>query len=211
MNPGGQGERVAFSRLPELPGVEVMLVERSARRWRLLHEAYAIVTIFDIFGRSIEWLYRRKIHRTEVRNSMLIEPGEVHASTKITPPATFRVLCVDPCLVECMAKELAMTTSHLHLKFVKVTDPPFFRAFALLHSCLENGANTLERQSRFSACIRLLVEECTEKSLSKGLKRPDRLSLLRARDFIWEYYAENITLDELATVTGLSRFHLVLK
>src|SRR5262249_22790901 len=128
---------------------------------------------------------------------------------KITPPANFRVLCVDPSLVECAAKELATTTSQPHLKFVRVTDALLFRAFALLHRCLENGANTLERQSRFSACIRLLVEECTEKLSNTGLKRLDRLSLLRARDFIWEYCSENITLDELATVTRLSRFHLV--
>ena len=209
MNPGAQGERIAFSRPPELPGVDVMLVEHSARRWRVFHDTYAVVTILDVSGRSIEWLYRRKIHRTKARNIMLIEPGEVHASTKITPPAAFRVLCVDPSLVECAAKELAMTTSYPHLKFVRVTDPPFFRAFALLHRSLENGAKTLERQSHFSVCIRLLVEECSENSLSTGLKRPDRLSLLRARDFISQYYSENITLDELATVTGLNRFHLV--
>jgi len=184
MNPGAQGERIAFSRPPELPGVDVMLVEHSARRWRVFHDTYAVVTILDVSGRSIEWLYRRKIHRTKARNIMLIEPGEVHASTKITPPAAFRVLCVDPSLVECAAKELAMTTSYPHLKFVRVTDPPFFRAFALLHRSLENGAKTLERQSHFSVCIRLLVEECSENSLSTGLKRPDRLSLLRARDFI---------------------------
>jgi hypothetical protein len=152
MNPGAQGERIAFSRPPELPGVDVMLVEHSARRWRVFHDTYAVVTILDVSGRSIEWLYRRKIHRTVAKNIMLIEPGEVHASTKITPPATFRVLCVEPSLVECVAKELAMTTSHPHLKFVNVTDPPFFRAFALLHRCLENGANMLERQSHFSAC-----------------------------------------------------------
>jgi AraC-like DNA-binding protein len=209
MDPGGQGESIAFSRPPELPGVEVISVEHSARRWRVFHDTYAVVTILDVSGRSLEWFYRHKIYGTQAANVMLIEPGEVHASMKITPPATFRVLCVDPWLVECVAKELAMTTCHPHLKFVKVTDPPFFRAFALLHRSLENGANTLERQSHFSACIRLLVEECTERSLSTGLKRPDRLSLLRARDFIWEYYTENITLDELATVTGLSRFHLV--
>ena len=208
MNPGGQGERIAFLQPPELPGVDVMSVEHSARRWRVFHDTYAVVTILDVSGRSIEWLYRRKIHRTEAKNIMLIEPGEVHASMKITPPATFRVLCVDPSLVACVAKELAMTTSHPHLKLVNVTDPPFFRAFALLHRSLENGANMLERQSHFSACIRLLVDECTETSSTTGLKQPERLCLLRARDFIWEYYPENITLEGLATVTGLSRFHL---
>jgi AraC-like DNA-binding protein len=209
MNPGGQRERIAFSRPPELPGVDVMSVDHSARRWRVFHETYAIVTILDTSGRSIDWLYRRKIYRTEAENVMLIEPGEVHASTKITPPATFRLLCIDPSLVEREVKELAITTSHLHLKLVSVTDPSFFRAFALLHRSLENGANVLERQSHFSACIRLLVQEGNEKSSTTGLKQPNRLCLLRARDFIWQYYDENITLDELATVTRLSRFHMV--
>jgi AraC-like DNA-binding protein len=209
MNPGAQGERIAFLRPPELPGVEVMSVDHFTRHWRVFYDTYAVVTMLDVSGRSIEWLYRRKIYRTEAKSIMLIEPGEVHASVKITPPATFHVLCVDPSLIACVAKELAVATSYPHLKFVSVTDPPFFRAFALLHGCLENGANTLERQSHFSACIRLLVDECTEKSSTTGLKQHHRLCLLRARDFIWAYYTENITLDELATVTRLSRFHLV--
>ena len=209
MNPGAQGERIAFSRPPELPGVEIMVVEHCARRWRVFHDTYAVVTILDVSGRSIDWLYRRKIYRTEAKNIMLIEPGEVHANMKITPPATFRVLCVDPSLVACVVKELAMTTSHPHLKVVSVTAPPFFRAFALLHRSLENGATTLERQSHFSICIHLLTDACTEKSSTTEVKQPDRSRLLRARDFIWEYYAENVTLDELATITGLSRFHLL--
>jgi AraC-like DNA-binding protein len=206
---GPKCERIAFSRPPELPGVDVMLVEHSARRWRVFHDTYAVVTILDVSKRSIEWFYRRKIYRTEAKNVMLIEPGEVHASTKITPRATFRVLCVDPSLVECGAKELAMTSSHPHLKLVNVTDHLFFRAFALLHRSLENGANMLECQSHFSSCIRFFLEQCTEKPPNVVRKQPDRLCLSRARDFIWAYYAENITLDELATVTGLSRFHLV--
>jgi len=209
MNSGAQGERIAFSRPPELQGIEIMVVEHCARRWRVFHDTYAVVTILDVSGRSIEWLYRRKIYGTEAKNIMLIEPGELHASTKITPPANFRVLCVDPSLIECEVKELAMRTSHPHLKLVRVTDPLFFRVFTLLHWSLENGATTLERQSHLSACIRLLVDECIEKSPNAELKQPNRLHLLRARDFIWEYYVENITLDELATVTGLSRFHLV--
>jgi hypothetical protein len=202
MKSGAQRERIAFSRPPGLPGTDVLLVEHSARRWRLFHETYAITTFLDISGRSIEWVYRRKIYRTEAESIMLIEPGEIHASTKITPAANFRTLCVDPSLLEYGAKELAMTSSHLHLKLVTVTDPLFFGAFALLHRSLENGASILERQSHFAACIRFLLEECTEKSPTAELRQPNRSCLLRARDFIWEYYAENITLDELATLTG---------
>jgi AraC-like DNA-binding protein len=209
MNPGGQRERIAFSRPPDLPGIDVMLVEHSARCWRVFHDTYAVVTILDISRRSIEWLYRRKIYSTHAENVVLIEPGEVLANNKITPPATFRILCINPSLTACIAKELAMTTCHPHFKSVKVTDPPFFRAFALLHRGLENGANMLERQSRFATCMRLLLEQCAETSPSTILKQPDRLCLSRAKDFIWQYYTENITLDELAALTGLSRFHLV--
>jgi AraC-like DNA-binding protein len=57
--------------------------------------------------------------------------------------------------------------------------------------------------------MRLVLELCAEASPFTILKQPDRLCLSRAKDFIWEYYTENITLDELAALTGLSRFHLV--
>lgn len=40
-------------------------------------------------------------------------------------------------------------------------------------------------------------------------KRLQRSSLLRARDFIRQHCSRVVTLDELAALTGLSRYHLV--
>jgi AraC-like DNA-binding protein len=209
MNAVHPAERIEISRPAALPGVGIMVVEHSTRRWRVFHENYSIGTVLDASGSGFEWSYRGKTHYTEAKNVTLIEPGEVHVSMKVKPATNFRVLYVDPSLLARQAKEMAIASSTPHFRFANITDPALFRAFALLHASLENGTNTLEQQSRYVASMRLLLERCAENAPNTELRQSNRLHLFRARDFIWEYYAENITLDELHTLTGLSRFHLL--
>ena len=209
MNAVHPAERIEISRPPALPGVEILLVDHSTRRWRVFHETYSIATILDASGRGFEWSYRGKNHYTEAANVTLIEPGEVHTSMKVRPVTNLRVLHVDPSLLAREAKEMAIASSKPHFRFANVTDPALFRALARLHASLENGTNILEQQSRYVASMRLLLERCAEKAPNTELRQNNRVHLFRARDFIWEYYAENITLDELQTLTGLSRFHLL--
>lgn len=201
-------ERIEWSRPSELPGVEILLGERTARRWRWYHETYSICTVLDLSGEEVEWTYRRKLHSTKAGGLLLMEPGEVHANTRPTRSADFRVAFIAPSLVEEAATELGMVSPRPHLKFAYVNDPGLFQAFAQFHATLENGSSSLERESSFVTCVRLLLRQCTETS-SPAFKQSDRSALLRARDLIREHYSRSITLDELVAATGLSRYHLV--
>src|SRR5689334_1843971 len=102
MTTGTANERVEFSRPSDIPGIEIMLVENCARRWRAFHETYTVCTA--LAGAGAEWIYRNKIYNSTSGELMLLEPGEVHANTRITSVANFRVLLIDPSLVDKAAR-----------------------------------------------------------------------------------------------------------
>jgi AraC-like DNA-binding protein len=209
VDPLGPGERIEWGRSQDLPGTQVLIVDNCARRWKMFHTTYTVCTGLSI-GRPAEWAYRGRNHLQTADGLMLIEPGEVHANTRITDPASFRVLLVDPQLVARLAAELGTGVKQPHLRTAQLHGGPVHRAFVALHAALENGATTLERQTRFAACARMLLEQCTEKPAAQLASRRDRPAMRRAREYIDAHYAEAVTLDDVLAAAGsVSRFHLV--
>lgn len=201
-------ERIEWSRPVELPGVELLLAERCTRVWRVFHETYTICTLFDISGGETEWTYRGKLHSAKAHEIMLMEPGEVHAMPHSIPPCDFRVLLIAPAIVEQAAVEFGLTALPPHWKAAHAVEPVLFRALARLHASLESPASELEKQSRLVACLQLLLEHCSETGLP-SLKQAEPMALARARDFIRAHYSRPIALNDLESISGLSRFHLV--
>lgn len=201
-------EKLDYCRLVEMPGVEVLRAERSTRAWRVYHETYAVCSLLDVSGGQAEWTYRGKLRAAGAGGLMLIEPGEVHANPRETPPCDFRALFILPELAERAAMELDVPARRPHLKYALSTDPALYRAFARFHEKLESVSSLLERESCFAECVGLLFCDCTE-SGSPAFARPSRTALLRARDQIHAHYTSPIKLDDLASAAGLSRYRLV--
>lgn len=201
-------ERIEWSRPADLPGVDLLFAEQSTRPWRVYHETYTVATLFDVSGGDIEWTYRKKRYRAGAGEVALMQPGEVHANTRAHRPCNFRVLFIPSGIVEQATADLEISRLQPSWKLAHSPDPTLFRNLVRLHASLEAPASELERQSRFAACLRLLLERCAESS-SSSFNEFERASLLRARDFIRQHYARPIALAELAAVSGLSRFHLV--
>lgn len=202
-------ERIEWTQCDALAGVQILVVDNCARRWQVFHETYTICTGIALDGPSVEWKYRRKVHHLRsAEGLMLMEPGEVHANTKITPPASFRVLMIPPSVVERAAEELGLGSSRPHLKVAQLDDSALYRAFVALHASLERPSTILERQSRFVACLRGMLEQCAERRPVGG--RAGHPMIGRARAFLVEHLADPITLEQVAAAAGAaSRFQLV--
>jgi AraC-like DNA-binding protein len=195
-----------------LPGVQIMAVDNCARRWRVFHETYTTCTGLALDDPSLEWRYRGKLHRIISASAavMLMEPGEVHANTKITAPASFRVMMIPPSVVERAAEELGMRSSRPHFRVAQVGDSVLYRALAALHVSLERPSTTLERHSRFAACLQWMLEQCAEERLRPSGHCPGHPAIRRARAFLTEHIADPISLEHLAAAAGnVNRFWLV--
>jgi AraC-like DNA-binding protein len=97
-------------------------------------------------------------------------------------------------------------------------DAPFFPAsvifdreilamFRELHVALEVPASTLERQSRLQSFAARLITRFGERRPSTGSSGRMRLGVKRACEYLTEHNADNISLDRLAQIAGLSPFH----
>lgn len=83
-----------------------------------------------------------------------------------------------------------------------------FRAFGRFHAAVERQESALEQQSRLLACVRLLLEHHAEKTLRAFSAIGAHRAVEHAKAYLHDRFNEPVSLDELATAAGLSRFHL---
>ena len=207
-------EKIVWSRPPDLPGVEVLSVENNQRPWTVYHETYTICnldTFTDEWGAfsagESEWVYRRLLHRTPAGSLMLLEPGEVHHNTKTPPPCNFSVLLIEPGIVNRVAMESGMRPNP-HLREGASFNPGLYSAFFRCHAAVAERTSLLNRQSLLVNCIGALLSTHAERKL-QPLADPGRRRLERAREFLEQHFEENIALDQVAGVAGLSPFHFL--
>lgn len=208
-------EQITWSVPADIPEVEILSAKNSQRAWFVLHETYTICNI-DTFadeagqtrqGGEAEWLYRGKLHFNPAETLMLLEPGEIHRNTKATPPCNFSVSLFDTKLVNRVAVESGLNPNP-HFKKAVSNDPALWHAFVAFHTSLAEESALLHRQSLLIDCIgRLLAGSCEQKP--HPTSHPARRRLRWAREFLDQHYAEKISLDQLADVAGLSRFHFL--
>lgn len=203
-----QSERISYQRLVDEPGVEILSAENCARHWCVYHESYDICTVFDdgVGGQS-EWTYRGRTHTLAAERIAMLEPGEVHRTTRITAPGTFDVLLVSPVLMRTLAAEMGVA-GEVHFRMAETACPKTFSGFADLHALVRRGSTALELQSHLVSCLTRLLYGYGERRPYLAA-RPTRRMLSNARDVIHEHYNQNIPLCDLARAAGLSRFHFL--
>jgi AraC-like DNA-binding protein len=207
-------EKIVWSHPVNLPEVEILSAENSQRAWCVYHQTYAICTINTIVadpggnGHGLyEWVYRGKQHSSPEHSLMLVEPGEIHRTTKISPTRSFDVVLIDPKFIAKLALEAGMNPRP-HFRQAATTDPILFQAFHRFHSAVAAGSTHLHLQSLLLNCIACLFVGHSETNLRLP-RHQSSAPLRRTRDYIRQSYAERISLERLAEIAGLSRFHFL--
>jgi AraC-like DNA-binding protein len=190
-----------------LPGAEFIVAENCTRKWRFFHEHY--VVCFLTKG-SADWHYRGRTHSAHDRCYVLMEPGETHVNLVIPHPQTYTVLQISPATIELLAAELGVTRPP-HFALAQDGNPTIIRAFEALTASVAASDTALEQQSCFALLVRLVLGNCIEGSTPFADRDATSLSapVERAKMYLRERFNEAVTLDELATAAGLSRFHLL--
>lgn len=191
-----------------LPGVEMMIGERSPQLWRVYHETYTACLVpgeRNPSGFHVDWRYRSRSLTHPADGALLMEPGEVHVTRRLSGPATFWVIQIDPPLVEEAARGLGFRTPP-HLKVPFAESPPLVSALRHLHRAAVGGASALAQETRLTSYVSSLLEHCSEEPRPLPLYRHP--GVRRAREYLAEHFAEPVTLADLERVARLSRFHL---
>ncbi|MDO8543694.1 MAG: AraC family transcriptional regulator [Opitutaceae bacterium] len=199
-------EKIVWSQPPDMLDIDVISGRNSDRHWRVYHQTYTICSIIE-HGGLTEWSYRGKEYTSYRKQLTLMEPGEIHQTSKHTAQIDFHVLQIAPSLMEQLTQD-SVYRGLPHFKTGQASRPSLFHAFAQFHLALAVCAPLLERQSRLADCVRALLVDCAEREL-RAEPTPPRSALRRARDYLHEHYAEKIALQNVADIAGLSQFHFL--
>ena len=141
------------------------------------------------------------------RSTLLFEPGETHETHRVTKPQDFQVLFFSPETMQQYGEEMEIA-GQLHFKPAPNIDEAVYLSCKRLHEAILEEATDIELQSRLAECVGTLLTSHAEQEVPE-MARPGRQPLLRARDLLFEQYAHAISLDEIAAIAGLSRFHFL--
>lgn len=191
-----------------LPGTEFIFARNCRRLWRVFHESYVICFCTRA---SAQWFYRGRIQQPLSDGCfILMEPGETHVNLKVPRPQTYVVVRIAPDVIANAAMELGVKHQP-HFGLALGADPLIRHAFERLAVGVAEERDVLEQQSRFAHGICLLMTHCIEqpRATAGTFARVQRPVIERCKAYIRECCHRSITLDELAVISGLSRFHLL--
>lgn len=210
LEPFSRGEELRIWRPEHLKGVELMTAINSNRLWRFFHDRYAVCVIPPKqngpgVSEIVDWQYRGRHHVMRPGTVALMEPGEVHANKRNYRGADFFTFFLDPTIVESAAGELS-AGGPVHWRIAATESPRLRTAVCRIYAALGDDLSPLEQDTRLAAGIRALLE-------SAGERRPvtapaEHPGIRRVRDYLHAHLLDAIRLDELAAVSGLSRYHV---
>jgi AraC-like DNA-binding protein len=140
-----------------LAGAYGLEVKNSRRCWSFFHEAYCVTLVTAGHGR---WRYRRRDADITPHSLMLMEPGEVHATTAVKSPGDFHALFFSPALVRDVLE--AAPSGAPHLRLLGTAQPELVRGFHTACSLLAAGAEEESQRQHLSLALARLFEHSGE-------------------------------------------------
>lgn len=170
------------------------------------HEEYAIGLIT---GGVEQFEYRGATHRAGIGEIILMDAGEVHTGESWDERGfAFRMLYIPESTFREAAAETWTVSGTLSFRDTVISDDSLRKALSNLHGILDSRISALEREALFlNAAAKILERAGSWKNSVADIPAP--LAVQRARDYLLDHLFADISLDLLASVSGLSKFHLL--
>ena len=207
MKAGDEREGISVWRPADVCGLELQrgigVARPVARHW---HEEFQLCLIEAGAG---ELVYRGEHHPTPAASLFVVHPGEIHSNRAYDRRGcSYRTLFIEPGLLRRTAAEIEGRDRGVpFFPESVVSDREVLSLFVRLHVALERPASGLERESLLLAFSTRLIARFGERRTGGDAFKAKRASVARAREYLTEHYAENVLLEQLARLVGLSPFH----
>lgn len=197
-------EDIRLLRSTALPDFEMLTVKNSAHRWRVFHERYSVCNCEFV---AADIRYRGKMLQAGDRSTLIFEAGETHTTERVAKPQDFQVMHFAPETVREFSQELGVR-GEPHFKDALVDSEALFSSGKLLEKAILDNAPLLEQQICFTQYLGTLLSSHLERR-AVILPDPGKLPMLRVRDYLHANFAKSVTLEELTSISGFSRYYLV--
>ncbi len=140
----------------------------------------------------------------------LINPGEIHDGAPGDGGYRYRMIYPDMALFREILEDITGRSFQGTPAFGRqiLHDQALADAFHEAHRTLEEGAGALETSQAMFMVLDAIFRRHGS-SIIVPADTAERTAVHRARDYLVENYADDIGLEELAAVAGLSRAHLI--
>ena len=192
----------------QLPGILIEKYSYSAGSIEPLpkhsHYEYQLGLCLNCQG---EYYYRGANYSIPIGKLSIIHSGEVHSPSQRTflpQPASYFMMHIEPDVLNQTASAIGSNVS------VPFFTQPIFKDSILAQQfyslCTSDRTNQLSRDSLLVDFLaRLITQNCEYIPQSNRQIKP---AIALVRDYLQANYTENISLNELADIAGISRFHL---
>ncbi|NER80482.1 MAG: AraC family transcriptional regulator [Leptolyngbya sp. SIO1D8] len=173
------------------------------------HAEYQFGLSFDCQG---EYHYRGARHIIPKGSLSVIHSGEIHAPsdrTFLPEAAHFFMVHLDPQWLQTVRAELDKKLKNApFFPTVAIADPTLNRLFLALQTIIDKRLSQLEQDVALWDFLTHLLANHAANRASIPPAKPVHVAISRARDYLHAHYADDISLQELAAIADLSRFHL---
>lgn len=175
---------------------------------RHAHAEYQFGLSFNCQG---EYHYRGADSAIPTGSLSVIQAGEVHAPserTELPAPAHFAMMHIRPTWLQTLAAEMTEQPASLPVfSTVCLTDATLNHLFLALQAAAAQRTSKLEQEVALWSFLSYLMRHYAANRPSVGLGKPAPRAVTLALEYLHAHYTNAISLEALAAVAGLSRFH----
>ncbi|MBI4781895.1 MAG: helix-turn-helix transcriptional regulator [Oscillatoriophycideae cyanobacterium NC_groundwater_1537_Pr4_S-0.65um_50_18] len=172
------------------------------------HEEYQFGLSFNCQG---EYSYRGATHVIPMGSLSMIHSGEVHSPsdrTYLAESAQFEMIHIHPKWLQTVADEIAeKSVSLLFFSTSSLADTTLNHLFLSLQSTIYQRNSELDRDVALWMFLSYLIRHYASLTQSISPLKTAIANVMRTRDYLHAHYAEDVSLETLAAIAGLSRFH----
>lgn len=197
-------------RLPGLGGAELLRARHQTQTFAPhTHEGYAVGVIE---GGALGFFYRGENVTAPAGHINLCVPGEVHTGQPAAPSGwSYRMFYLDAGVLQRLCSELADRPRELPFFGPGVIDDtPLAQRIREVHGRLEDPTTPpLEQQTLVLDTLAQLIRRHADAppTPARTGREPRAVSLVKR--YLEDHHAEAVSLEQLAHLTQLSRYHLV--
>jgi AraC-like DNA-binding protein len=173
---------------------------------RHMHETFCIGVIeAGVAGNS----YKGAIHLAPPGSIVFLNPGDVHTGFSASRvPLSYRMLYVHPDSMNRLVSDVTAKRG-LHFSEPVIHNSPLARQLRDFHSTTELVEITLEVEVLFEETILAIISAHGNVHTPSQKRAKEHRAINQIKMYLQENYSENITLEQLATLSDLNRSYLI--
>jgi AraC-like DNA-binding protein len=170
------------------------------------HEEFAVGLIDS---GDVQFKHDGKTDHIAAHNVIIINPGEVHSADDCGAPSlSFRMVHIPESSFREIVSQRSKLPGSLYFSQKVLSDPSLSRDLSKVLHTLDSNASLLAKQGTLLNIMATVIRRFSSWSgFIDGSVAPSTLD--RAREYLHDRISEDVSLDDLGTETGLTKFHLL--